>query len=227
MEFINKLTFDMIDFFRFLKRPFRAKLIPAEIWKDLDDLKHSPTQLKRYFQKFKMNIRFFKSLEGISNGYVHVNGDAYRDPMYVDIKIFTHDWATIKWTTYWWRRFKVLLIQTVLHELIHMMQFINGHEVVMARYKKTGSIKKDEELEYFSSSDEIQSYTHDIFLDYKMFRPNVSVSKLLKRYKTKRDSRTFNDIAEAFAWNTRDHNAFKKYVLGVEKWNRKYSKKLG
>ncbi len=225
MKFIqDKLTFDMIPFFSFLKRPFRTKVIPAQIWKDLDELKNSPTKLKRYFAKFKTTIHFIKP-KNEDEPFVYVTGVTHQDPVHADIYIHSKMFNKRKFTTYWWRRFKVRLIQTLLHELIHMMQYINGHEIVIARYKKTGITMIDDEREYFSSNDEIAAYANDIFIDYKMFRPNVPINKLLKRFRTKKDSATFNLVLSAFD-SPKGNNAFKQYIKGIKKWERKYSKIL-
>jgi hypothetical protein len=91
-------------------------------------------------------------------------------------------------------------------------------------YKKIGHARKDAERRYLSEFDEIQAYAHCIFLDYKFLKPNIPVDTLLSRFKTKKDSKTFNYILRVFNNDHRNNHAIQKIIQQIGKWDRKYER---
>jgi hypothetical protein len=93
-------------------------------------------------------------------------------------------------------------------------------------YKKVGKLKIDIERRYLSEFDEIQAYAHCIWLDYKMFRPSISVDDLLARSKVKRDSKTLHYILKTFNYDYRNNEAIPKVIQQIGKWDRKYHRTI-
>ena len=76
MNFLEKANFDWMEMLNFYERPFRAKLIPAKVWRDLDEYRNDSTGLSNYFKKWRTKIEFRpppKKSE-VWNKYVAVGG---------------------------------------------------------------------------------------------------------------------------------------------------------
>jgi hypothetical protein len=91
-------------------------------------------------------------------------------------------------------------------------------------YKRVGHKKKDAERRYLSEFDEIQAYAHCIYLDYKVFKPNVSVLDLISRSNKKIDSRTLHYFLKTFDYDYKHNEAIPKIMQQILKWDRKYAK---
>jgi hypothetical protein len=91
-------------------------------------------------------------------------------------------------------------------------------------YKRVGQKKKDEERRYLSEFDEIQAYAHCVYLDFKMFKPNVDVDTLLARCKKQVDSRTLHYFLKTFDYDFRNNMSPQKIIQQVVKWERKYNR---
>ena len=231
MKFLEQATFDWMDTLNFYERPFRAKFIPAKVWVDLDQYRNDAKGLSNYFKKWRTKIVWFKqkSTADFYKTHVCVGGEYDPETRQCVIQIHTDTFDTFSFTESSWKRFKYKLMQVEMHELIHFMQYDRrGDEWsnYIVPYKKVGHVKKDAERRYLSEFDEIQAYAHCIFLDYKMYKPNVPISVLLARSKTKRDSNTFHYILKAFNYDYHNNHAIQKIVQQVGKWERKYERVL-
>ena len=229
MTYLEKADFDWMDLLNFYERPFRAKLIPAKVWVDLDSYKHDSIGLANYARKWRTKIewRNEKSKAKWATNYVAIGGEYSPDDRQITLQIYTKKFNNFPFTDKSWSSFKMRFIQTLMHEIIHFMQYDRrGDEWsnYVVPYKKVGIAKKDEQRAYLSEFDEIQAYAHCVYLDFKMRRPNVDIDTLLNRYKTKRDSSTLHYFLKTFDYDLRNNIATRKIIDQIGKWDRKYNR---
>jgi hypothetical protein len=229
MTFLETASFDWMDILNFDEKPFRAKLIPAKVWVDLDSYRNNQVGLSNYVRKWRTKIEWKKekSKAKWAENYVAIGGEYDPDLRQCSLHIYTTKFNTFPFTDRSWKSFKFRLIQTLMHEMIHFMQFNRrGDEwsTYVVPYKKVGIAKKDAQREYLSEFDEIQAYAHCVYLDYKMRRPKVDISILLNRYKTKRDSSTLHYFLKTFDYDLRNNIATRKIIDQIGKWDRKYNR---
>jgi hypothetical protein len=229
MTYLEKADFDWMDLLNFYERPFRAKLIPAKVWVDLDSYKHDSIGLTNYARKWRTKIewRNEKSKAKWATNYVAIGGEYSPDDRQITLQIYTKKFNSFPFTDKSWSSFKMRFIQTLMHEIIHFMQYDRrGDEWsnYVVPYKKVGIAKKDEQRAYLSEFDEIQAYAHCVYLDFKMRRPNVDIDTLLNRYKTKRDSSTLHYFLKTFDYDLRNNIATRKIIDQIGKWDRKYNR---
>ena len=229
MNYLEKADFDWMDLLNFYERPFRAKLIPAKVWVDLDSYKHDSIGLVNYARKWRTKIewRNEKSKAKWAINYVAIGGEYSPDDRQITLQIYTKKFNNFPFTDKSWSSFKMRFIQTLMHEIIHFMQYDRrGDEWsnYVVPYKKVGIAKKDEQRAYLSEFDEIQAYAHCVYLDFKMRRPNVDIDTLLNRYKTKRDSSTLHYFLKTFDYDLRNNIATRKIIDQIGKWDRKYNR---
>lgn len=229
MMFLKELRFDWLAMLNFYERPFRAKLIPAKVWEDLDRYKNDSAGLVNYVKKWKTRIEWHNPKTKTFKQYIAVGGEYDVDMRQCIVQIHTVDYDKFVFTAVAWNRFKFKLIQVIMHELIHFMQYDRrGDEWsnYVVPYKKLGNAIKDEERRYLSEFDEIQAYAHCVYLDYKMYRPNISISDLISRSKEYKDSRTLHYILKTFDYDYRNNHAIPKIIHQINKWERKYDKHM-
>jgi hypothetical protein len=229
MTFLETASFDWMDILNFDEKPFRAKLIPAKVWVDLDLYRNNQVGLSNYVRKWRTKIEWKqeKSKAKWAENYVAIGGEYDPDLRQCSLHIYTTKFNTFPFTDRSWQSFKFRLIQTLMHEMIHFMQFNRrGDEwsTYVVPYKKVGIAKKDAQREYLSEFDEIQAYAHCVYLDFKMRRPKVDISILLNRYKTKRDSSTLHYFLKTFNYDLRNNIATRKIIDQIGKWDRKYNR---
>lgn len=229
MRFLEEAKFDWMDMLNFYERPFRAKLIPAKVWRDLDRYENDAKGLSNYFKKWRTRVVFLpqKSTSKVYKAYVAVGGEYAPDERQCVIFVHCSNFNTFTFTKETWDRFKYKMIQVLMHELVHFMQYDRRDDEwsnYVVPYKKIGHRKIDEERRYLSEFDEIQAYAHCVWLDYKMFRPNVPVSDLLVRSKFRRDSRTLHYFLKTFSYDYRNNEAIPKIIQQIAKWDRKYQR---
>jgi hypothetical protein len=229
MNYLEKADFDWMDLLNFYERPFRAKLIPAKVWVDLDSYKHDSIGLTNYARKWRTKIewRNEKSKAKWATNYVAIGGEYSPDDRQITLQIYTKKYNSFPFTDKSWSSFKMRFIQTLMHEIIHFMQYDRrGDEWsnYVVPYKKVNHAKKDEERRYLSEFDEIQAYAHCVYLDFKMRRPNVDIDTLLNRYKTKRDSSTLHYFLKTFDYDLRNNIATRKIIDQIGKCDRKYNR---
>jgi hypothetical protein len=229
MKFLENVTYDWMDLLNFDERPFRAKLIPAKVWVDLDSYRNNQLGLSNYVRKWRTKIEWKKekSKAKWAKNYVAIGGEYDPDNRQCSLHIYTTNFNTFPFTDRSWKSFKFRLLQTLMHEIIHLMQFNRrGDEwsTYVVPYKKVGIAKKDAQREYLSEFDEIQAYAHCVYLDFKMRRPKVDISVLLNRYKTKRDSSTLHYFLKTFDYDLRNNIATRKIIDQIGKWDRKYNR---
>ena len=229
MNFLEKSDYDWLDLLNFFERPFRAKLIPSKVWKDLDRYRNDSVGLVNYCKKWRTKVEFLpeKSKAKFYETHIAIGGEYDPEERQCIIQIHTEYYDKFKFTQASWNKFKFKFIQVLMHEMIHFMQYDRRFDEwsnYVVPYKKVGHVKKDAERRYLSEFDEIQAYAHCIYLDYKMTRPNVPVNELLSRFKTKKDSKTFNYILKAFNDDYRNNHAIHKIIQQVDKWDRKYER---
>lgn len=227
MNFLEKCDYDWLDLLNFNERPFRAKLIPSKVWKDLDRYRNDSVGLINYCKKWRTKIEFCKnkSKAKLYESYIPIGGEYDPEERQCVVQIHTDYYDKFKFTDASWDKFKFKFIQVLMHELIHFMQYDRRFDEwsnYVVPYKSVGHLKKDAERRYLSEFDEIQAYAHCIYLDYKMLRPNVPVDVLLSRFKSKKDSKTFNYILKVFDYDHRNNYAIHKIIQQINKWDRKY-----
>jgi hypothetical protein len=227
MNFLETSNYDWLDLLNFYERPFRAKLIPAKVWKDLDRYRNDSVGLVNYCKKWRTKVEFRKekSKAKFYLSYIAIGGQYDPEDRQCIVQIHTDYFDTFKFTEASWSKFKYKFLQVLMHEMIHFMQYdrrMDEYSNYIVPYKKVGNALKDAERRYLSEFDEIQAYAHCIFLDYKMYKPNVPVDVLLSRFKSKKDSKTFNYILKVFGYDHRNNFAIHKIIQQVTKWDRKY-----
>lgn len=229
MKFLENAQFDWMDLLNFHERPFRAKLIPAKVWEDLDNYRNDSVGLSNYFKKWrtKLNWKPVPSKAKMYETYLAVGGEYSPDDRQIELHIYTLNFDKFPFTDKTWDKFKYKLLQVEMHELIHFMQYDrrgNEWSNYIVPYKKVGTAKVDRERKYLSEFDEIQAYAHCVFLDFKTKRPNTDVDTLLSRSKTHRDSPTLNYFLKTFNYDYRNNAAIPKIMQQIGKWERKYKR---
>ena len=231
MKFLEEANFDWLDMLNFYERPFRAKLIPSKVWLDLDNYRNDSKGLANYVKKWRTRIEFMpeKSKAKVYETYIAIGGEYDAESRQCILQIRTIKYDTFQFTPDSWARFKYKFIQVLMHEMIHFMQYDRRRDEwsnYVVPYKRIGNRKIDEERAYLSEFDEIQAYGHCIWLDYKMFKPNIPVDDLLARSAVKRDSKTLHYILKTFNYDYRNNEAIPKVIQQVSKWNRKYQRTI-
>jgi len=229
MTYLENANFDWMDLLNFYERPFRAKLNPSKVWVDLDSYKNDPIGLSNYVRKWRTKIQWCreKSKAKWTEHYVAIGGEYNTEGRQITLQIYTQKYSIFPFTDKSWAGFKFRLIQTLMHEIIHFMQYDRrGDEWsnYVVPYKKVGIAKKDEQRAYLSEFDEIQAYAHCVYLDFKMRRPNVDIDILLNRYTHKRDSSTLHYFLKTFDYDLRNNIATRKIIDQIGKWDRKYNR---
>lgn len=229
MKFLETVDFDWIEMLNFYERPFRAKLIPSKVWKDLDKYRNDKKGLSNYFRKWKIKLLFYPESSKAKTWKTNIGvGGAY-DPStrQSELHIYTDHYDKFQFTDKTWGKFKHRLIQVTMHEMIHFMQFDRrGDEWsnYVVPYKKVHHQKKDNERKYLSEFDEIQAYAHCVLLEFKTNRPNVPVEVLLSRSQKKIDSKTLRYFLKTFNFDYRNNEAIPKLMQQIAKWDRKYER---
>lgn len=229
MTYLENADFDWMDLLNFYERPFRAKLIPSKVWADLDNYKNDARGLSNYVRKWRTKIEWRKEKSKAKWTQIHVGigGEYAPDERQITLHIYTDKFNSFTFTDASWKAFKMRFFQTLMHEIIHFMQYDrrgNEWSNYVVPYKKVGIAKKDEQRAYLSEFDEIQAYAHCVYLDYKMRRPNVDINTLLSRYKQKRDSSTLHFFLKTFNYDLRNNHATRKIIDQIGKWDRKYKR---
>lgn len=228
MKFLETANFDWMEMLNFYERPFRAKLIPAKVWKDLDLYRNDSTGLVNYCKKWRTKVIFLEepSKAKVWLNYVGVGGEYDPETRQCLLQIHSVKFNSHKFTEHAWERFKYRFIQTLMHELIHFMQYDRRADQwsnYVLPHKKVGHVKKDAERRYLSEFDEIQAYAHCIYLDFKVFRPRVPIDTLIGRAKKKRDSKTLHYYLKTFKYDYKNNQAIPKLMQQILKWDRKYN----
>jgi len=231
MQYLQNLEIDWIDLLNFYERPFRAKIVPAKMWEDLDKYKNDQEGLVNYFKKWKTRIRWIKQISKakIFKTHVAVGGEYAPDEKHIYLHLYTDCFNKHQFTEKSWESFKYRVIQTLMHEVIHYMQFSRRQSIwsnYVVPYKKVGNTKKDAERRYLSEFDEIQAYAHCVYLDFKTKRPNTPIKTLLGRCKNKKDSSTLHYFLKTFNYDFRNNVSPQKLFQQIGKWERKYNRIL-
>ncbi len=221
MKFIEELTFDFIEFLPFNKRPFKARLIPAKIWIDLDSYKDDIHGLKNYCKKWKTKVRFVK------DNSTSVGGEYDSVDNQCTLFIFAPRFHHMKFNkeTLSWKEFKYQFIQTLMHEMVHFMQYSNADDLgttTIYSYRVSGETSIDEEREYHSEIGEIQAYAHCIFLDLRTISSEPIV-ELLKRCKTTKESQTLTSILHTFDNDFVENYALHRLIKEIIRWDMRYN----
>lgn len=229
MRFLENLDLNWMELLNFYEPPFRAKLNPAKIWRDLDEYENDSVGLSNYFKKWRTKIEFREPLKKswALSKYVSVGGEYAPDERQCCIQIYTYDFNKHEFTVKSWDKFKYRVIQTLMHEMIHFMQYDRRYDEssnYVLPHKKVGHSLKDAERAYLSEFDEIQAYAHCVYLDIKTNHPNREVSSFLNmpRLKERCPSTTLKYILKTFNYDCRNNYAIHKLFKQVLKWDRKY-----
>lgn len=222
MEFIKKLDFDFIEFLPFVERPFKAKFVPAKVWKDLDAYKDDFGNLKNYTKRWRTKVEFVDDVE------VDVGGEYDSEEKRITLYIHADDLNNVKFYDEYmtWNSFKYSFIQTMMHELIHYMQYTNRFdEAYTTMYSYV--IDDDDEItdirDYYAALDEIQAYAHCIYLDSKLSITETSMNELLK---CKKYNPTYFHILSVFDYDFSEGNVLKKLAKEIIRVDNKYNKKF-
>lgn len=229
MHFLRNIEIDWMDMLNFYERPFRAKLIPAKVWNDLDKYKNDPVGLTNYCKKWRCKVEWLKepSKAELYKKYVAIGGEYDAETRQVILQIYTTKYSTFEFTQDSWDKFKYKFFQVLMHELIHFMQYDRRADEwsnYVVPYKKIGHAKKDKERRYLSEFDEIQAYAHCVLLDFKCFKPKVPVETLMARAKKRHDSKTLRYILKTFDYDYKNNVAIPKLMQQIIKWERKYNR---
>ncbi len=225
MNFLEQSNFDWMELLNFYERPFRAKLNPSKLWRDLDEYENDSVGLSNYFKKWRTKVEYRQPLKKSWSKYVAVGGEYSPDDRQCCIQIYSFDFDKHKFEVKTWNKFKYRVIQTLMHEMIHFMQYDRRNDEYsnyILPHKKVGHSLKDAERKYLSEFDEIQAYAHCVYLDFKMNRPNVPLETLLARVNNKRDSSTLHYILKTFDYDFKNNFAIPKLMQHIVKWDRKY-----
>lgn len=228
MKFLEQANFNWMEMLNFSEQPFRAKLIPAKVYKDLDRYRNDALGLSHYVRKWRTHIRWQeqKSKSILYRTHVAIGGEYDPEERKIELQIHTDNFDKFQFTDKTWNRFKYKVLQVTMHEMIHFMQYDRrGDEWsnYVVPYKKVGKDKIDEERRYLSEFDEIQAYAHCVLLDFKVYRPNMDTQFLLSRANTHKDSPTLNYFLKTFNYDYRNNHAIPKIMQQVVKWDKKYS----
>lgn len=229
MRFLEKSDFNWMELLNFYEPPFRAKLNPSKVWRDLDEYVNDSTGLSNYFKKWKTRLEFREPTKKAWTKYVYVGGEYSPEDRQCTIQIYTKDFDTHPFTDKVWAKFKYRLIQTLMHELIHFMQYdrrFDEYSNYILPHKKVGHSLKDAERKYLSEFDEIQAYAHCVYMDIKTNHPNTDITKFfsISRLKERCPSTTLKYILKTFNYDCRNNHAIPKLFQQILKWDRKYNK---
>lgn len=223
MTFLQNCNFDWIKILNFYERPFRAKLIPSKVWNDLDKYKNNSVGLKNYCKKWRTSVTFLEPLKkkNIFTEYVAVGGQYCERRS--EIFIHSRNFDEFIFTDRSWSRFKYKFIQTLMHELIHFMQYDKRDEEPSYRYykwKKTEKQSINSDREYYSCYDEVQAYAHCVFLDFVNYKPNTPIDVLISEGNTP----TLKVILKTFDNDFTNNESLKILTKEIYKWQSKYIK---
>jgi hypothetical protein len=229
MRFLEKSDFNWMELLNFYEPPFRAKLIPSKVWRDLDEYINDSEGLSNYFKKWKTRLEFREPITKKPTKYVYVGGEYSPEDRQCTILIHSTDFNTHQFSDKTWSKFKYRLIQTLMHELIHFMQYDRRYDEYsnyILPHKKIGHSLKDAERKYLSEFDEIQAYAHCVYLDIKTNHPNTDIAKFFSMTKLKErcPSTTLKYILKTFNYDCRNNHAIPKLFQQIIKWDSKYSK---
>lgn len=227
MNFLEQSDFDWMDLLNFTERPFRAKLNPSKLWRDLDEYENDSVGLSNYFKKWRTKVEFRDPPRKNATKYVYVGGEYSPEDRQCAIQIYSLNFDKHEFSQTTWDKFKYRVIQTLMHEMIHFMQYDRRNDEYsnyVLPHKKIGHSLKDAERRYLSEFDEIQAYAHCIYLDFKMKRPNIPLEVLLARIKKYNDSSTLRYILKTFDYDFKNNYAIPKLIQHIVKWDRKYDR---
>ena len=227
MKYLENANFDWMELLNFYERPFRAKLIPAKVWRDLDRYENDSVGLANFCKKWRTKVQWRNppTKAKMYETYVAIGGEYDPEERQIEMQIYTLNFDKHTFTELTWNKFKYRFIQTLMHEMIHFMQFDRRADQwsnYVLPHKKIGHAKKDAERKYLSEFDEIQAYAHCCYLDFKTYRPNVSIEQLIARAKKKRDSSTLHYFLKTFNYDYKNNYAIPKLMQWIVKWDRKY-----
>ena len=229
MKFLENANFNWMELLNFYEPPFRAKLIPSKVWRDLDRYENDSVGLANFCKKWRTKVEWKKppSNAKVYDTYVAIGGEYDPEKRQVIMQLHTLSFDKHKFTQVSWDKFKYRFIQTLMHEMIHFMQFDRRNDEwsnYVLPHKKIGHEKKDAERRYLSEFDEIQAYAHCCYLDFKTYRPNVDIESLLGRARRSNDSKTLRYILRTFNFDYKNNQAIPKIMQQIMKWDRKYQR---
>jgi hypothetical protein len=218
-----------MEILNFYEPPFRAKLIPSKVWRDLDRYRNDSVGLANFCKKWRTKVEWKNppSKAKMYDTYAAIGGEYDPENRQIVMMIYTANFDKHKFTQVSWDKFKYRFIQTLMHEIIHFMQFHRRADQwsnYVLPHKKIGHAKKDEERRYLSEFDEIQAYAHCCYLDFKTYRPNVDIETLLGRAHYSNDSKTLRWILRTFNFDYKNNHAIPKLMQQIIKWDRKYQR---
>lgn len=231
MTFLETIDFDWVDFINFYERPFRATLIPAKIWRDLDRYCNDSEGIINYCKKWRTSVEFRKPGRWKN---IAVGGEYDPDERRCHIYIYCEDFDNYFFDIKVWSRFKRRFIETIMHEMIHFSQFDRRNDNwanYNLHHKNTGNYRIDTERNYLANFDEVQAYAHDILSEIKSRYPKCSIEKFLKKSDLMKrcPSSSLKYYLKTFNYDLNSRPMLKLFDQ-VIKWDNKYTRvhrKLG
>ena len=143
-------NFDFRDMLPMInRRKFRLPFISSKVYDELGQ-KFDPLKWNRILKKYRVTLKY----ECHTGDHCDVVGEYCTEKSKMHLTIILGQTVELQ-------NLKFLLIQTIMHEMIHANQDCS-HEF---QYEK-GFIKTDDEdLKYYSCFGELQAYAHDAILE--------------------------------------------------------------
>ena len=143
-------NFDFRDLLPVLnRRKFRLPFVASEVYDELGD-KFDPLKWNRQLKKYRTKLDY----KIHSEKHCDVIGEYCTEKSKISLCVILGQTIDI-------HHLKFLLIQTIMHEMVHANQD-GGHEF---QYERTNIKSDDEDLIYYSCFGEIQAYAHDAILE--------------------------------------------------------------
>lgn len=182
---INKTLFDN-------EKLFIGNLTYATITRRLGKIFNFPKDLKFKYETFN----------NIPENEFTVSGlyDMFFDKKYIILN-FSNKLNTIELDKFTVEPFFFLVSQTIQHEAIHQLQWVNREpedEVVKLDFRNFGGTLQ-QEREYLSDIDEIDAYAHDIATEIKRYYPNRNPYEVLKNINKTRKVHSYNYYRRTFS----------------------------
>jgi hypothetical protein len=195
--------------------------------------------IKSALKDYKVNFRTYEDLKIDSNHFV-VTGwfipeedddDADINPIQLNCHMKA-DCDVVEFDTEdRWHMFKFRIIQTLMHELIHQIQYqIRDGENIDGRlcYRSKELRKRRKEYqEYLGDYDEIQTHSHDLYMEMKQYYPGLTVDEIFSlpsTYFTPNDVTTLYSYYREFKHNKKVA-PIKKLKQFTKEWHEFYANK--
>lgn len=212
---------NFLDQLSFAERPNYPKFIPAKVWVGLDRYKDKILSgLWSYVKKWDVNVDLtFLPNKSKSDFIISGLYDEDEDKILVGIQYKScavlQDMSDASWD-----RFKFELIQIIMHETIHRLQYqwrdgddSNKHY----SYSESTSKKTEANRRYLSNQDEVAAWAHCCYLEYRA--SGQTLSEFLQTANRKKFT-TLTQFRAGFDWKLNE--AVKALITYICRWSTFY-----